>query len=548
MPFLAKSATVVAPARVQASHGSGDPFAGLYNGYYPPEWGAMLSASGVAVSPELAMTLSSVYCAVTTILDDISTLPAQLFQYTGADGAKERVRGARPGLGRLSYVLRWAPNSWQTAKEFWGMEVGHLMLRGNAYARIVSGVSSGLVEQLIPLHPDLTRPERLPSGRIRYKRLDARRQDEPDAYSQEEIFHLRDLTTDGLVGRSRIGYGVQSFGTMLAKERFAGKFFKSGMTAALLASYKGGEMDPEEEASLHASISRFAAGTENSFGLMLAPEELKIEKLGIEPEKAQLLQSREFSVREVARWFKMPGHKLEASQQTQAYAAREQANLEYVIGCLRPIVVGIEQAIQRDLLIPELQETYFVEFLMDALLRGDLKARADYYGKAIRNRWMRPSEVRIRENMNPDERLDQLSEQDFRPGRSGGRGDRSGEPSERDAQRLARAERRLLQFTRAGAERVVHKELEAVAKAAKKHANDVPGWQAWLQDFYEDHARFAAQVLCLPVEATREYAAQHGLILQEKGATVLDDWRATEVDALTALALEAKESKGLAAA
>ena len=102
----------------------------------------------------------------------------------------------------------------------------------------------------------------------------------------------------------------------------------------------------------------------------------------MEPEKAQLLATRQHSVKDVARWFGYPGHKLETDGQTQAYAAREQANLEYVVGSVRPIVTSLEQIIQKDLILD--QETYFVEFLMDALFRGDLKSQAEYYaGRAM---------------------------------------------------------------------------------------------------------------------------------------------------------------------
>ena len=134
---------------------------------------------------------------------------------------------------------------------------------------------------------------------------------------------------------------------------------------------------------------------------------MSIQHLGIEPDKAQLLATRQESVKEVARWFGYPGHKLETDGQTQAYAAREQANLEYVVGCIRPILIGLEQGIQKDLILDK--DDYFAEFLMDALFRGDLKSQAEYYAKAIQFGWMNRNEVRLRSNLNPADGLERFS-------------------------------------------------------------------------------------------------------------------------------------------
>jgi phage portal protein BeeE len=73
------------------------------------------------------------------------------------------------------------------------------------------------------------------------------------------------------------------------------------MTAAKVATYKGARWTTRTNA-LHASITRYAAGVENSFGLMLVPDDVTITNLGVEPEKAQMMLAREWGVREVARF------------------------------------------------------------------------------------------------------------------------------------------------------------------------------------------------------------------------------------------------------
>lgn len=92
------------------------------------------------------MRCSTVYACVSVLSESVAQLPCLLYRRT-KDGGKERAVD-HP----LYSVLHDAPNSWQTAFEFWEMMVSHMATRGNAYAYIVRGVRD--VKELIPLDPD----------------------------------------------------------------------------------------------------------------------------------------------------------------------------------------------------------------------------------------------------------------------------------------------------------------------------------------------------------------------------------------------------------
>src|SRR5690606_25270363 len=79
----------------------------------------------------------------------------------------------------------------------------------------------------------------------------------------------------------------------------------------------------------------------------------------------------------------------------------EHQTLDFIIHSLRPWLKRWEQAINRDLLAPQEQGEYFAEFLMDDMLRGDIKSRYEAYASAVQNKIMNRNEVRICENMNP---------------------------------------------------------------------------------------------------------------------------------------------------
>lgn len=536
MGFLQRVSSVVRPSRVRADaqNYTSAFFAG---DDMPDAWVASLSAAGVNVTPELAMTLSAMYCGVTTIAYDLATLPAFTYKYRD-DGGKDRIRGRtadymRGGIADLAYMLQWAPNDYQTATEYFGGQVAQFLLRGKAYAEIVDGPNSFLA-QLLPRHPDRVFPERLPSGRLRYKLIEPNGQ--PRYLTQDEMHVVRDISTDPITRMSRISYGANALGTALAAERAAGKFFKSGMTAAVVATYKG-DMEDEDEQALHSSITRYAAGVENTFGLLLVPDDVTIDNLGVEPEKAQMMQAREWTVFEVARQLRISPRKLMVRSAGAGYASAYQDAIDHVVSCIRPLAHTFEQAIQRDLILAK--DTYFVKFDLRELMRGDPQQLGEFIEKAVKNRAMRPSEIRtLLLDLNPDEALDKLSESDNQPGKA------SAAPTAPPSPATARAQLKGMLALHDNAVRCLRRERAAVEKLAKKHSNDVDGWKQGLRSFEADQAQFVATVMRMPLSIARGYCAQHGSEFEAKGIVVIADeagesWERVEADELAALALDA---------
>ena len=237
MGFLARLPTIVTPMRAQTSSqdaGGWDPFDDRW--YMPESWAHTLTLAGIQVTPELALTLSAYYAGVSIISYDLATLPCQVFKLRD-DGGKDRVRGgsfmATGGIGNLVYMLRWQPNNWQSFTEWMLSMIAQYLLRGRAFSEIVHG-RTGAIDQLLPRHPDRVTTQRLSTGNVRYKVTEAN--GEIRYITQEEMFAFRDLSIDGLNGSSRIQYGAGAIGTALAAEAAAARFFKSGMTAATVAT------------------------------------------------------------------------------------------------------------------------------------------------------------------------------------------------------------------------------------------------------------------------------------------------------------------------
>jgi len=133
---------------------------------------------------------------------------------------------------------------------------------------------------------------------------------------------------------------------------------------------------------------------------MVLEGDMTYQGVTMNPEDAQMLESRSFSIEEICRWFRVPpfmvGH---MTKQSSWASSLEGVNLLFLTNTLRPLLVNIEQEIARCLLGND--EDYFAEFSVEGLLRADSAGRAAYYTTALQNGWMSRNDVRRLENLPP---------------------------------------------------------------------------------------------------------------------------------------------------
>ena len=133
---------------------------------------------------------------------------------------------------------------------------------------------------------------------------------------------------------------------------------------------------------------------------------------GLNPDDAQLLQTRAFNVEDLCRWFNVPpsmiGHGTAVSNWG---TGREQIMLGFLAFVLRPYLVRIEQGIKKSLLTPVERMRYFAEYSVEGLLRADSAARAAYYSTMVQNGLKTRNEIRALENDPPVPGGDELTVQ-----------------------------------------------------------------------------------------------------------------------------------------
>lgn len=368
----------------------------------PPEkweWG-FGNHAGKVVSAETTLNLSAAWRCVRLKQGVVGALPIHVHERTSD--------GSRPVKDHWLYELvHDSPNAEQTPAEFWGSMVAARDLWGNAYAE-----KQRVGDRIVALR--YLRPDRMnvfrKNGVRHYRFSDTTGVKE---YTDRDIFHIRGLTLGGDTGLSAIGFGRHTLGLALAADETAAKTFQNGLQASgFLKAGQGTKSTPEQRKELVELFARFA-GSSQTGKVMPLPDGWDFDALSISPADAQLLESRAFNVEDVCRWFDTPpilvGHA--SKGQTMWGTGVEQILLGWVTLDLDPLLTGVEQSINKQLLSAAERKRYFAEYNREALLQADSQAKAAFLSQMVQNGIMTRAEARAKMNLRKIDGSDELTAQ-----------------------------------------------------------------------------------------------------------------------------------------
>jgi len=343
-----------------------------------------------------------VWRAVRLEAETVGTLPLNVYEQP-ADGSD-------PVLARNnSYddLLRISPNADLTTTEFWEAMVGAARLVGNGYA--LKHRNGGVVTSLEI--PDSAEPFRDKNNALRYRGKDSA--DNPFDVPSSEMFHLKGFSFGGDEGLSMVSYGAQSFATMLAANKTAGKVFASGLGTSGLLEYNGSLSETERD-KLEKILVQFQ-GTHSTNKVLVTENGMKFSRIGMSSVDAELLSTVRFGIEEIARWADMPPVLLMHSAEgvTQWGSGIEAIILAWLQLGLRARLTRIEKTIGKRLIEPKDQRRFFVKFNIDALLRGDSASQAQLFSQLVQNGIKSRNEIRRLLDMprDPDPAADLLTVQ-----------------------------------------------------------------------------------------------------------------------------------------
>ncbi|HEY0662364.1 MAG TPA: phage portal protein [Lysobacter sp.] len=306
---------------------------------------------------------------ITLICGTVGMLPLNLIEA----GPEKRVATEHP----VHRLLKVKPNSWQTPLEFKRQMELSKQRHGDAYARVVW--SAGRPIHLIPLDSNAMKAELADDWRMVY-RYNSKKRGMVEL-TQEEVFHLRDLSIDGVTGLSRMKLADEAIRLALEAERAASRIFETGNMA-------GGAIETPNALSENAynrmrgSLDTDFAGSRSTQRWMLLEEGAKANKFGSTARDAQHAEQRNAQVEEIARLFGVP-RPLLFMDDTSWGSGIEQLGIFFLQYTMLEHFTNWEQAVARTLLSDRDLERYQPKFNVRALMRGTLKDQAEFFAKAL---------------------------------------------------------------------------------------------------------------------------------------------------------------------
>lgn len=373
-----------------------------------PRWWAdasNLSTAGVVVTEQRVSQLGAVQAVRFGISGAMSSLPIMVFQ-EGEAGA----RVEQPDHPLMD-LLAHRPNGRQTPAEFFGEIAWHLAYWRNAYCLIHPGVDYAIGELEI-IHPRRKVKIERRDGRVYYAFNTLDQTATQVTYRDDEIWHIRGnpLKDNGLEGEGIWESAREVFGRAIAVHEYGDIWFKnSGQTGGTL-EHPGTFKDNTERDRFLDNWRAMATG-QNRHRDRLLTHGVKYNPLKVTNAEAQLLETEQRCDLEIFGLWSYPPHRAARLEQSTNNNIEQQSQ-DFVVYCLAPLAIAIEQAIERDLLLgSEASEDaqtehapdgdLFVEFDFDALLRALLKDRYAAYMMGRQGEWLSANDVRRKERMNP---------------------------------------------------------------------------------------------------------------------------------------------------
>lgn len=487
--------------------------------WYQPV-GGLVTASGQRVDTETARKLSAWYRGREILATSLAMLPLKVFERLPNDDGAEVARD-HP----LYDVLHDQPNTWQDAFVWKRQAMYHLIDHGNAYNLIAAG-GRGFADQLRPVTDPTTVAPSLSSG---WQKVYAMRQSNGTTITktQDDVFHIMGASDDGIVGKGVLRYAREALGGGQAIESYAQKLFSQGALQGGVISVPG-LLDGEASRRMAQS---WVTSAKDWHMPKVAEQGATYTETNMSPEDFQMLESRKYTVDDIARWLGVPRMMLENSD--PSYGNADQFSLNFIKFTLGGWLSSWEFACNSQLILNP--KRFYVEFERDALERADLATRTTANVESVNAGIKTVTEVRRKENMRriPGE-ADTLRIPQNITGKPLPEGRTRALPAEPDT---AKARAIVVE----SAARVLRKEMAAVAKLAVKHASNGDAFAAAVAEFYAAHVEFVAATLLMADAAAQEYCASQAAQVLETGAKAMETWGdATYAAGLAAWALESE--------
>lgn len=452
--------------------------------------------AGEIVTATTAQRAAAVYACQTAISESVAMLPVGVF--AELDERTLNKRKDHP----LYKLLHDQPNPFQDSFEWRESAQLSALHHGDAFCQIRRSKTKKITEISPPLDPTrmkvkVTNSEREPLAYI-YKDPVGRDR----TFTQSEMFHFKPFSLDGIRGRTPIKVCSDVIGFQLAVQTHGNALFENGTFASgFIETPTAFETDEQRKAFMDSFKAILGARRSGKLGLLEAG--VKFNQMSMNNRDAQMVELMNFGAVQIAMIYRMPPIMIQLMEKGMAFASVEQLSIMFTQYTIQPWGTRWEQAFKRQLLAGE--DEVSVKFNVNALLRGDYKARIEAIIQQLQYGLLTINEARALEERNPIEDevgdtalishnlrpVDQVGE--LQEPQSNSSTSENPPSNEEPKQEVKEKSGRLARFEPLFTDligRLVRKEQKAVRNAMKK-----PGWLKWAEDFLVEHRDLMEETL-----------------------------------------------------
>ena len=354
-------------------------------------FGNWSTASKKSVTPNTSLEVSAVYACVDLISATIASLPFEIYKKTNT--GREKI-----DTTRLAYLLSKRPNNVNTSYQFRYTVVANMLLTGNAYIEIIrdkNGIES--FRLLPPGTVEVFTDQTLTVVKYMVTNYDSR--NTVKELLPDRVIHIKCFTLDGIVGVSPITYARETIGNALSAKENQGLFYANGAMPKGILSIEGTIKDP---AKIKALSDQWTAGIsgDNQGKTPVLSKGAEFKPVSLSQKDAQYIEDMQFTVEEIARFFRLSPQKIGYQQSGSYSGSLEQLNIAFATDCITPIVTAMEQEFDSKIFSVY---TTFTELDIKGLIRGDIQSRTMYYNTMRNIGVMNANEIRYSEGLPPRE-------------------------------------------------------------------------------------------------------------------------------------------------
>lgn len=330
-----------------------------------------------------AMLLSAVYRCTEVISDSVAQLPLEPYRID-SDGCKIKFT-SHPTYN----LLNREPNKNMSKFTFLKTMVVSMLLTGNAYA-LIDRDEKGNAKALYYIPTELVtilKPQNI-TDTISYSITGMK-----NVVEDCNMIHILNFTSDGYEGVSTLTYARKTLGLAMDAEANAEGFFKGGANVAGILKSNAPLTTKQKESLKSSWNSAFNGNTGTPNGVAVLDADLDFQAVTVNPSDAQLLETRQFNVIDICRFFGVSPVK--AFDLTKSsYNTIEQMQLAFLTDTLQPLLEKFEGEFQRKLYKPSEKDNVVVRFSTAPLLRADKQSQANYYNTLFQMGVMTINEIR----------------------------------------------------------------------------------------------------------------------------------------------------------